>query len=466
MTARLQAVPFESVFPRVPASSLVVKTPSIDDVGAETADRFEWQAAMAAADGFRLVFDTLTESSLGRDRVKREIICEHHEDWIVTDGSAAEIVSAKHRDPARGAYTTAAKLAEDGGLRHLFCRWVLLEERVDCRLVTTGGIASGEARNLEEAAIALYKIRQDGGEPCHASDFDEAVSLFAKTILRRQEQLPETWKNLGPDPSPGEGQLHQVFRFLSHLRIQHSDIQRAHLPFAAPTMYAEPVLKKLNIESKYSLDVWEAVLSLFRQRMRAAGPLDTGGLPSALPNGAALSAADDVRQRNLQRRTITVDDIRIAIDVGTANPGAYQPLPRTTRTTRAAVKMEVGNCYDNSIERAEQLKVDFQAYWRERKSGDPLCGPAERSLRRLLLRIADETTNQVETAGESWGRQFWKGVESNIRNIPTSEIPAGMDSDLLLGGVSDLANRCQIWFSDRFDIDSVMGDFREENKSS
>jgi hypothetical protein len=226
-------------------------------------------------------------------------------------------------------------------------------------------------------------------------------------------------------------------------------------------MYAAPVLSKLGITRTSPSEVWEAVLSLFRQRMRAAGPVETGGLPSVLPRAGIGSAVGDDAHRDIQRRTVTVDDINTAINVAVSNPGGYLPLSRAARTSRVAVKMEAGKCHDNSIERAEQLRADFQTYWRERMSGDPLCRPAEQSLQRLLLRISDETTDEVQSDDETWGRKFWTGVQVRLRQVPAIEIPAGMDSDLLLGGVSDLANRCQVWFSPRFDVESVIDELRD-----
>lgn len=454
LKAILQIVPPDSSSPEALASSLVLATPATDDVGAETADRFEWQAAMAAADGFSLLLNTLDDRSNGLVAPQREIICEFHEDWVVTDGTAAEIVSAKHRDPASGAYTTLTKLADDGGLRHLFFRWDLLQEQVECRLVTTGGLAPGEARQLESAAKSLRALREAGGSVDNATEFHGIAELFARALLRKPSHLPKSWQDLDPVGDPGSAHVGQVRRFLSRLRIQHSDIQRLHMPFAAPAMYAAPVLAKLRITSISSAEVWEVVLSLFRQRMRAAGPLETAGLPRVLP------PSGDGGDRDIQRRTVTVDDVNTAIKVACANPGGYLPLLRTPRTSRVAIKMDVGKCHDNSIERAEQLRVDFQAYWRERKSGDPLCRPAEQRLQRLLLRISDETTDEVYSDAEPWGRQFWTVIQTRLREIPAVDIPAGMDADLLLGGVSDLANRCQIWFSHRFDIEAAIEELR------
>ena len=55
-----------------------------------------------------------------------------------------------------------------------------------------------------------------------------------------------------------------------------------------------------------------------------------------------------------------------------ANRRGYLPVPPVPRVTRIGAKMERGLCADTSIERAELLRTDYQQYWRDRGSGDPL----------------------------------------------------------------------------------------------
>jgi hypothetical protein len=65
--------------------------------------------------------------------------------------------------------------------------------------------------------------------------------------------------------------------------------------------------------------------------------------------------------------------------------------------------MAAGCCTDNSIERAEQLRLDYQRYWRARVSGDPGARTSQHRLRRELLRISDQATAAVSAApGAAW----------------------------------------------------------------
>ena len=126
------------------ARQAVLSAEPEDDAGAETADRYEWQAAMAAADALSLYRESIEN---GRSAVANDagIICEHHEDWVVVVAGEAELVSGKHRDPSVAVFTTITQLLGDGGLAHLFGRWHAMNELPYCRLVTTAGWA-GEPR--------------------------------------------------------------------------------------------------------------------------------------------------------------------------------------------------------------------------------------------------------------------------------------------------------------------------------
>ena len=125
-----------------------------DDAGAETFDRYEWQATMAAADVFAAYLGCLDEHGVLRGDLTFEVICEHHEDWALSDGHGTEIVSGKHRETQVGAFTTVYSLLVEGGVLHLLDRWLALGRTPKCRLVTTAGVA-GDARALMEAAEAF-----------------------------------------------------------------------------------------------------------------------------------------------------------------------------------------------------------------------------------------------------------------------------------------------------------------------
>jgi hypothetical protein len=230
------------------AAQVVLATAPADDAGASTADRYDWQAAMAAADGLALYLDALDDGKLRAGEDAR-IVCEHHEDWVVVRGDDAELVSAKHREPGYAIFTTAGQLADDGGLAHLFGRWHALGEWPSCRLVTTAGLAPGPAQGLEKAATYLRDLRDAGHDPPSAgSDHEPAISGFARALRQHPTDLPGSWQAAtgGSAAAAAGEQDAQVSRFLAALCIEHGKPSRAHVGHAAPSMYCAPVLERLS----------------------------------------------------------------------------------------------------------------------------------------------------------------------------------------------------------------------------
>ncbi|MET8497016.1 hypothetical protein [Streptomyces microflavus] len=451
------------------AAQLVVAMPQPDDSGANTLDRYEWQAAMAAADGLKLYLMSLGSAKRPPVTSDGRILCEYHEDWVVLQGPEAELVSGKHRDPAVGPFTTINQLANEGGLTHLFLRWVDLKEKPTCRLATTHGLAKGDPQSLESAIQALRPFRLDH-RPIEVSDDHESSVSNLHEALRKYgaKQLPKSWLEKAEVNLSHKEQRSQTARFLSALTIQVENIGRKHVDFAAPSMYVKPVLDRLGIDAPPE-SVWNSVLGLFRARMRAAGPNPDGGLPPVLKyTEGSFSADPSSGERALAARIVTVQDIDIAIMTAAANPSAYEPLSPPVRLSRSAVKMRKGGFSNNRIERAEQLRKDFSKYWSGRMSGDPAALVERDRLRRVLLRVSDQA--DADTAAlrpaDKWGPAFWERMQEIIDAMPPDKVPPGMDPDLLLGGISELTNACQVWFSDDFDVAAEIERLRDENNGS
>jgi hypothetical protein len=421
---------------------------------------------MAAGDGLALYLDGLKDGRLRAGEDAR-ILCEHHEDWAVVRADAAELVSAKHRESSYGVFTTFAQLAGDGGLAHLFGCWHTLKELPSCRLVTTAGLAPGPAQELERAATFLRELRQAGQMLLVDRKYERAITGFTQALQRHADDLPDSWRAAlsSGAATPTDEHRAQVSRFLSMLSINPGQPSRAHVGHAAPGMYCVPILERLGRDTIYAIAVWEAVLALFRTRMRAAGPTPRGALPTVLayqPGVLPPTAADE---RNLAARIITMADIDLAVRTAIAYPRGYLPLPTAPRVSRIGVKMTAGRCTDNSIERAEHLRLDYQRYWRGRTSGDPEARASQECLRRALLRISDEATTAVSAGARTpWGADLWQELRARVEAMPTRAWPDDLDADLRLGGICDLIGRCRVWFSDRFDVDAVIAHVRDSQE--
>ena len=327
---------------------------------------------MAAADGLRLYLEALGPDGALAGPDDSRVLCEHHEDWVALRNGDAELVSAKHPGLAFGAYSTLNSLADDGGVAHLFDRWLAMEERPTCRLVTTAGV-SGPAGKLIKLAKIVRLQRVAAQEFTPDTDAEDLLTSFGKALLKHCAALSERWTSLDGEPPEVTVRAEhrgQIIRFLSVFTFQ-DNVPRKYAPHAAPSMFVQPVLDRLGSTAPTG-SVWEAVVGVFRTRMRAAGPTRTGGLPAvlSLPLGGSAPTPADL-EASLASRIVTLADIDLVIRTAIANPAGFAPLPRLVRTSRLAIKMEIGGCSDNTVERAEQLRADYVDHWREELSGDP-----------------------------------------------------------------------------------------------
>ncbi|GAA4560187.1 hypothetical protein GCM10023097_73880 [Streptomyces collinus] len=453
--------------PELTAAELVVTVPQPDDWGANTLDRYDWQASMAAADGLELYRQALGADKRLQDGESRRVLCEYHEDWVALHGDAAELVSAKHRDASADAYRTVNQLAHEGGLAHLFLRWRALQEKPTCRLATSGGLARGDAQEFEAAVRALREVRLSGHQVGVTDEHRPAIEKFCSAIHANSgKHLPSDWVEGSEGEVSLEDQREQVARFISMLTIESELTRRADIGFAAPTKCAKPVVDLLGFDVPCEA-VWNAVYGLFFTRMKAAGPRSNAIISPVLAfaSGSQPPTSTD-RERELASRIVTMQDIDLAIMTAVANPSAYGSLSSPIRLSRSAVKMRKGRCSDNSIERGEQLRRDFQRYWRSRLSGDPTALAEREKLRRLLLRVSDRSDTPALRSKAEWGADFWIALQEALDNVPENQLPAGMDPDLLLGGISELTNECKIWFSEVFDVAVEINRLREQNRGS
>jgi hypothetical protein len=423
-----------------PAAILKQVTPP-DDAGAATFDRYEWQAVMATADILAAYLEELDGHGNPSQDSSFEMICEHHEDWALSDGSAAEIISAKHRETSVGAITTIRKLLVDGGVLHLFDRWLALGRTPSCRLVTTGGLAN-DARSVMEVAQAFADGTPDG--PDSDAIMTKVVAAVAHARGMHVNEAGEADHDIGPDEA-GEttGDRETLAGFLGMLRIEHSRPSREHVTLMAPGAYAQPVADKLSVPSAADA-IWSAVLGLVRERMRAAGPRRRGLLPTVL--GAR-------NEPGYETRTITLFDVTVAVGVAIENQSGFGSLPRRIRTSRVAIKMATGGCSDNTVERAEELRRQYLQYWREVEA-TPSVDPVQRRVENDLLRVIDEATEVVRLDGQGWGSALWRELQARLDDAVAENRSHGLDADLLLGGISELTNGCKAWFSDAFDVDA------------
>jgi hypothetical protein len=415
-------------------------TPAPDDAGAETADRYEWQAMMATADALSVYFRALDEHGNLVRGFDFTLICEHHEDWAILNGSTSEIVSAKHREASVGPFSTYSQVLDRGGVLHMFERWSALGETPLCRLVTTGGLAN-EAKKVADTCQRLRENPESQDEVT-----TEVVSNVAGVIGSLKAP-----KGCAPSPPPAAS----VRAFLASLRFHHGVPRRDHLPDMAAERYGRPVAERLGRPDAAGA-IWQAVLALVRARMRAAGPARGGALPTVLAR-----PHDD----SLASRTLRVADVDTAVRFALTHAAEYAPLPRRILANLMAIKMARGGCSDNAIERADSLRLQYRQYWHVQRS-TPTVASRRRQVDNMLSRVIDESTDVVRVLGTTWGAGLWRELGERLRVMEGQADAHGLGGDLLLGGASELANNCRAWYTDGFDARAELRQLVGEENAS
>lgn len=411
------------------AERLLVTVPA-DDVGAATADRFYWQAMMATADVLAMYFDALESDGSLRAGADFVVLCEHHEDWAIIRGSDAEIVSGKHREASAPPFASMRQLLLDGGALHLYQRWVALSRSPSCRLVTTSGLTDMSAK----MGRVCERLRSD-----ESATNDEIVEV----ISRFRSSVASALTIDGVVPTQESEQ--DVRGFLASLRLQVGEPRRDQVPDLAAHRYGAHVAARLGAPDAPDA-IWRAVLALVTPRMRAAGERVGGHLPTPL---------DIVHDQPLAARRLTLQDVDVAVRFALRHADSYQPLPRLVMASPMAVKMVEGGCSDNAIERADHLRLQYRRYWRARR-GQPSVVDQRRMLTDTLSRVVDEVTDDVRIHGTAWGSALWRALDLRFREMDGTPEAHGLSADLMLGGVSELANHCRAWYSDRFDAKGAL----------
>lgn len=427
-----------------------------DDAGARTADLYHWQAAMAAADGLGLLTRLLDMGWTPQSQDVISIICEHHEDWMIEVNGDVELVSAKHREPASGPWTTVASLIGDGGVGHLFGRWLLLGQTTTSRLVSSAAASRTGAEFMRCADLARQRVTGPGLNSDENSLLDKTIDTAIRAIQLYRKNLPPAW--CAPEDAKSASVVvthEQRMTFESFLRGLVCDLSRPTrdvVRHAAANMYVLPLLEVLAQPSALAPMVWEAVLPLFETRMRARGPQGSSAIPTVAPSAMGWPAP----QAALESRTLEVRDLLLAVRTVVANPMAYAPLARPATATKLSMKLAQGGCSETSIARAERLRIDYVSYRRVRERNVPGSRAERATIERGLHRVADEEVDATRTVSGRWGNELWHALSRRLQVEELDHLASDLDGDIALGGICELTSRCEIWFSPYFDVEAAI----------
>jgi Cap4 dsDNA endonuclease len=389
-----------------------------EDSGAQTQSRFRFQHECTARSCVgMLVLDGVAS-----------VVCEEHEDFIViyADG-VVELVSVKHREESKGPWTFAT-LCSEGGVRHLYDRWLATGRRARCRVMTNAGVKPGEL---------------------------EAREFIAACQSRQAEQIEPYIEKL--DTVLGSQDRDRVREFALVLSIESALPGRPHIAAVNVRDFYWPALEELGLVYDVVEPYYDRVLDLIARanRDQIGERLD---LRDALldPGRFDEAAATD---RRIKRRTISRDDMFDAMQPLTQparsfvapDPGAPPPPP----PSRMQRKLAAGELGPTMIETAVQLRAQWYAFESARRANVPGGDPAFEALRLRVAALAGESESRMNSS-EPYGKAMHLDL---LKTVVTGRLPAdvpfALDDQLLQGLVFQLTDECKVWFSETFDVGAL-----------
>ena len=385
-----------------------------EDAGAETQSRYAYQAEVIAR----------SVTALSKRGKIRAVICEWLEDFIlVFQDRSTCLGSVKHREASQGPFSVS-ELLTDGGLRHLFERWKGSGKRSRCIICTNAGLKP-DARLVRQS--------------CAEGD-SEGIRLAAQSI----------WQRLGAQDED------EAVAFLSVLRIEDELPGRHHISANNLRSYVRPLLRRRYVG--YSDEkVYEAIVEMVEAHSqdRQAATYDFIDIisdPARLDAGA-------IRERRLEARILRYGDLAHAIAAGRPSGPERLPAPSgLSRSTVLARKLEAGGFGPTLLEAAQQLRARWTAF--EAGHGDDLgIDPDLEDLRvRLLSEAAHAETEarRGSASGDSYGLEMHRALLAAIASDGfKNSCPIPIEFALMEACAYDLTDKCQIWWSPKFDIDAA-----------
>lgn len=385
--------------------ALPFKEGPFEDAGAETASYYRFQYCRAAS---RL----LAALTAGKELT---IVCEHHEDYLVLDGTPLRAVSVKNRDQSKSRWTIPA-LIGDGKIGHLYETYRRAEGTIHCCFESN---RSHDVSNLW-------------------SDDDEKRRGSREDLANRLDE-----------------KLDDVEGFVDRLKLDVTLPARRDIAAAYATIFASPALDALGITQ---LDAGRA-MALAADLVAVAS---REGL-SVEALGQLLLAAPDEWQGlfsklQVEERTVTTGQLRDALEAAASAgvpriPAETTAIATPVSETTMTKKLEHGGLGPSVIASAGKRR----ALWFAHRARYRDITEREEELDSLQEWVQDQA-NAAEIAaraGDSdpYGVEMFKvlmGRLSSAEALPADTRRSDSNPALLSGAAFELTDACSIWWSDPF----------------
>lgn len=348
------------------------------------------------------------------------ILCEWHTDFILGWATSFAPVSVKHREPNSGHWTIAT-LFSDGGMLTLYTRWHELGRPTRCRWVTNGGL-NAECRALAEACAST-----------DIGSLDEWLDQHAFRFV-------------------GAGRS-DALAFLMALRMDNNSSRTSDQRILHIEHCARPALRTLGLSTCEASAVYDAVVGFARTASQGFGGTEPTTWSSSSPDAfdAAVLAAAESANRVIRPGPIGLLARKLAA------PAAAEPPPEPALDTTLIKKLRRGDVVPTAEMAARRTRMGWTAFEATYSEPLPLDGhPSEfESLRARVVSEATDAHIDAEAHGRPYGNRMYQEMRARMRAVAAEPSSLGaLTPDLLMGLAYDLTARCEIWWSERFDVDA------------
>lgn len=407
--ASLQSTMSEECRGPVP-TSLASKRPE-EDAGATSSGYYEFQYGWVARHALEMS-DPACDLEW--------ILCEWHTDFILGWATSFAPVSVKHREPNSGHWTIAT-LFSDGGMLTLYKRWHELGRPRHCRWVTNGGLNT-ECRTLATACASTDTRALDEWLDKHAFRFVGASRFDARA-------------------------------FLMALRMDNNSSRTSDQRILAIERFARPALRALGLSTREASALYDAVVGIARtasQGFRGTEPT-TWSSSSADAFDATVLAAADSASRVIRPAPIGLFARELAA------PAAAELPPEPATDTTLIKKLRRGDVVPTAEMAARRTRMAWTAFEATYSEPLPRNGhPSEfESVRSRVVSEATDAQIDANRHGQPYGNRMYQEMRARMRAVAAEPTSLGsLTPDLLMGLAYDLTARCEIWWSERFDVDA------------
>jgi hypothetical protein len=406
----LQGIMTQEDLETIPPS--VANVRPAEDAGATSSSYYEFQYGWVARHALEM-----TDEGSGL----KWILCEWHTDFVLGWADSFAPVSVKHREPNSGHWTIATMFSE-GGLNTLYARWRELGRPTMCRWVTNGGL-NGECKRLQAA--------------CAATDVAQFKKWFAKHGFRFEK-----------------AKCADVVAFLTALRIDNDSSRSKDQRIVQIDRIARPMLRNLGLSAVEAPAVYDAVVGIARTASQGFGGTEPATWSSSRRDAfdaVVLATADS------DKRVIRAEPIQ-NVARHLCEPAAAVPPPTSPENTTLTKKLQRGEVVPTAEMAARRTRMGWAAY--EAAFSEPLPVPGQQSsleeLRsRVLMEAADAHIGAAKRS-QPYGNVMYEEMRTRMKALAADPSSlTWLTPDLLMGLVYDLTAHCEIWWSERFDLDAA-----------